>query len=58
MFTQRTISSSSETNSDKETDEWSLNDNPLVLEEILGHPGITNMTNVPESTVDAAVIYK
>lgn len=50
VFTRRTISSNSKTSSDEEADEWSSIDNPSVLEKFLGHPGITDMTSVPEST--------
>lgn len=57
MFIRRRISSSSESTSDEEADEWSSIDNPPELEEFLGHPGITNMANVPESPADAVKLF-
>jgi len=54
---RRRISSTSETTSDEEADEWSSVDNPPDLEEFLGHPGISNMANVPESTVHAVKLF-
>jgi len=57
VFTRRTISSNSETISNEEIDEWSSIDNPPVLEEFLGHPGIIDMANVPEFTVDTAKLF-
>lgn len=57
MFIQRRISSSSETTSDKEADEWSSIDNPSDLEEFLGYPGISNIANIPESTADAVKLF-
>ncbi|XP_035731243.1 uncharacterized protein LOC118445669 [Vespa mandarinia] len=57
VFIRRRISSSSETTSDEEADEWSSIDNPPDLEEFLGHPGITNMAKLPESTVDAVKLF-
>ncbi|XP_015190455.1 PREDICTED: piggyBac transposable element-derived protein 4-like [Polistes dominula] len=57
VFIQKRISNSSETISDEVTDEWSSIDNPPVLEEFLGHPGITDMANVPESIADAVKLF-
>jgi len=57
VFTRRPISSSSETISDEEADEWSSIDNPPGFEEFLSHPEITDMANVPEFTVDAAKLF-
>ena len=57
MFIRRRISSSSETISDEDADEWVSIDNPPDLEGFLGHPGITDMANVPESTDDAVKLF-
>lgn len=58
VFNRRKISSSSsETASDEEAEEWSSIDNPPELEEFLGHPAITNVANVPESTADSVKLF-
>lgn len=57
VFIRRRISNSSETISDEKADEWSSIDNPPDLEEFLGHPGISNIGNIPESSADALKLF-
>lgn len=52
-FTRRTISSSSD---EEEVDGWSINDNPPVLEDFLGIPGIT-LNNPPKTQMDVLKLF-
>lgn len=54
-FSQRRISSSSGSDLD-DGEGWSSRDNPPVLEEFVGRPGI-NTENVPDSGADAVNLF-